>query len=112
MTSSEIDKGTLDSLVAATDEEFVKELIETFLEDSPNLIAEMRGALDTHEHEAFRRAAHTLKSNAASFGAFKLSKSAKELEMIGKSGDLKSVGDKIDDFEATYGLVEKELRNR
>ena len=112
MTSPEIDKGTLDSLTAATDEEFVKELIETFLEDSPNLIAEMRTSLGTHDVEAFRRAAHTLKSNAASFGAFGLSQSAKELEMIGKSGNLESVGDKIDDFEATYALVEKELRNR
>lgn len=112
MTSAEIDKGTLDSLIAATDEEFVKELIETFLEDSPSLIAEMRMALDTHAPEVFQRAAHTLKSNAASFGAFRLSESAKELEMIGKSGDLKSSGDKIDDFETAYALVEKELRNR
>lgn len=112
MSGSVIDKATLDNLVAATDEEFVAELIETFLEDSPELIAQLKQSLNENDSPAFQRAAHTLKSNSASFGAMNLSEMAKELEMMGKSEDLSQALEKIAILESEYALVEKELRAR
>jgi HPt (histidine-containing phosphotransfer) domain-containing protein len=112
MSSSVIDKATLDNLVAATDEEFVAELIETFLEDSPELIAQLKRSHSENDSPTFQRAAHTLKSNSASFGAMHLSELAKELEMMGKSSDLSQGLEKITALEDEYALVETELKAR
>jgi HPt (histidine-containing phosphotransfer) domain-containing protein len=112
MSGSVIDKATLDNLVAATDEEFVAELIETFLEDSPELIGQLKKSYNENDPPTFQRAAHTLKSNGASFGAMRLSELAKELEMMGKSGDISQSLEKISAFEDEYALVETELRAR
>jgi len=105
-----IDPATLEGLKATTDAAFVQELIDTFLDDSPNLIAEMRQALPSGNAEAFRRAAHSLKSNSASFGALTLSALAKELEMMGKAGDLEGAGGKLEQLAAEYEPVQQALR--
>jgi HPt (histidine-containing phosphotransfer) domain-containing protein len=110
MTGSVIDRATLDNLVSATDAEFVAELIEAFLEDSPELIAQLKQSQNDNEPAVFQRAAHTLKSNGASFGAMQLAELAKELEMVGKSGDLSQVAEKILALETEYALVETELK--
>jgi CheY-like chemotaxis protein len=110
MSDSVIDKSTIDNLRATTDAEFVAEMIDTFLEDSPQLMAEMRQALKDGNAEAFRRAAHSLKSNASSFGANELAAMAKQLEMMGKSADLNGADDLLDKLADQYAQVEKALR--
>src|SRR5262249_49645096 len=45
------------------------ELLSTFVEDARELVDTIRRALGRKDTDAFRRAAHSLKSNAASFGA-------------------------------------------
>jgi CheY-like chemotaxis protein len=54
------------------DETFVAELIDQFLGDSPGLLAAARAGLEAGDTDEVRRAAHTLKSNAATFGANEL----------------------------------------
>jgi len=110
MADSVIDKRTIDDLRATTDAEFVAEMIDTFLEDSPQLMSEMRQALKDGNAEAFRRAAHSLKSNASSFGANELSALAKQLEMMGKSADLNGADDLLVKLADQYTQVEKALR--
>src|SRR6185503_19357216 len=69
MTEPLLDQTTLDNLVATTDADFVRELVDTFLDDSPRLLADMRQALADGNAETLRRSAHSLKSNSASLGA-------------------------------------------
>src|SRR5581483_11148440 len=64
-----IDRGVFDRLVASTGGPFVAELIDTFGEDTRELLAALRRALASPDVDAFRRAAHSLKSTAESLGA-------------------------------------------
>ena len=110
MAETLIDTAVLDQLIATTDAAFVEELLSAFLDDSPQLIAALRQALAEDNAEAFRRAAHSLKSNSASFGAENLSALAKELEMIGKTGRFDGVGDALERLATEYDQVERALK--
>jgi HPt (histidine-containing phosphotransfer) domain-containing protein len=90
--------------------DFIRELIDTYLEETPQLLAQLRQALAAGDAEAFRRAAHSLKSTSASFGALTLSTQARELELIAKSGELTAVGDKIDNLSAAYAQAAQALQ--
>jgi histidine phosphotransfer protein HptB len=111
MTESPIQRNTLDELVSTTDAAFVSELIDTFLDDAPSLLDSLRSTLASQDAEGFRRAAHSLKSNAATLGATALSASAKELEMVGKSGDLSGVGPRIDELQDEFLGVKQALKD-
>lgn len=110
MSKPLIDVSMLTSLVEDTDAEFVNELIDTYLDDSPHQIAEMRQALVKQNNENFRRAAHTLKSNSANFGAGSLSEMAKELEDMAKEDNLEGATEKLQAFEEAYAQVAVELK--
>jgi len=83
MAAPIIDAATFAELQASAGEDFVGELIDTFFEEAPTMLAELRRASAAAEAEAFRRAAHSLKSNANTFGALALGALARELELGG-----------------------------
>ena len=99
---SVIDKDTFEELKEMSGEDFINELIDTFLEDAPKLIDEMKVAQATNNADTFRRAAHSLKSNAATFGATQLSALAKALELLAKENKLDEVGDRISMLEEAF----------
>jgi HPt (histidine-containing phosphotransfer) domain-containing protein len=105
-----IDKATFDELKEMSGADFINELIDTFLEDAPKLIDEIRTSLAANNAETFRRAAHSVKSNAATFGASQLAALAKELEMLGKENRLQETGDKLKALEEAFVSVRDELR--
>ena len=111
VTPPAIQAATLDELAAATDHDFVRELIDTYLDDTPRLLAEMRQGLAESQPATVQRAAHSLKSNSASLGAQALSAQAKELEMAAKAGDLASAPAHIERLASLYAQAEAELRN-
>jgi HPt (histidine-containing phosphotransfer) domain-containing protein len=84
-------------------------LIDAFLDDAPNMIQNMYIALDTKDVESFRRNAHSLKSNANTFGATELGALAKELEMMGKENNLE-IGNRLEVLSEAFGKVAEELR--
>src|SRR5256885_3741471 len=83
-----IDEAVLARLADGTggDAGFVSELIEQFVADTPALVAAARTGIDGGDAEGVRRAAHTLKSNAATFGAHELAGRSRELEDAAKPG--------------------------
>ena len=106
---SVIDEKTFAELKQMSGAEFINELIDTFLEDSPKLIEEMESALKVNNVDTFRRAAHSLKSNAATFGANELFALATELEMLGKENKLTETGDRLRALQESYESVREEL---
>jgi HPt (histidine-containing phosphotransfer) domain-containing protein len=82
-----IDRATFAELQAAAGAEFVAELVDTFLEEAPQMLAELRRALAEGSADRFRRAAHSLKSNSHTFGAVALGAMARELELGGLPPD-------------------------
>jgi HPt (histidine-containing phosphotransfer) domain-containing protein len=111
MPSTEIDRSTFDELKQMSGADFIGELIDTFLDDGPKMMTEIRKALKAGDAEAFRRAAHSLKSNAATFGANRLSQLAKDLEMIGKDQRLVETGNKLEALQGAFELAAQELRS-
>jgi HPt (histidine-containing phosphotransfer) domain-containing protein len=92
--------GLLESV--GDDVDFMAELITTYFDDSPRLLAAMQGAFSAGNAEDLRRAAHSLKSSSANFGALRLSKKCKELEDIGKAGVLEGAAEQIGQIVAEY----------
>ena len=87
MTESLIDKAIFAALQDAAGAEFVNELVGTFLEEAPVMLAELRAAQAAGSADAFRRAAHSLKSNSNTFGATRLGEMARDLELGGMIAD-------------------------
>ena len=75
-----IDAQVFAELQDAAGADFVAELIGTFLEEAPPLLMELRRAIAAGDEGEMRRAAHSLKSNAQTFGATALGEQARALE--------------------------------
>ena len=101
-----IDPAAFADLQEAAGADFVGELVETFAEEAPPLIAELRAALAERAAERFRRAAHSLKSNGQTFGATRLAERARTLEL----GGLPSDAAPVDALSADLGLAIAALR--
>lgn len=83
MSQPPLDTSVIEELREATGPEFAQELIATFLDEAPGMMQELQDALASADAEGFRRAAHSLKSNASTFGALALADQARQLEMQG-----------------------------
>ena len=106
---SVIDKSTFEELKQMSGADFINELIDAFLEDAPHMIQSMRSALAVKDVESFRRNAHSLKSNAHTFGAAELGALARELELMGRENNLE-IGDRLEILTQSFGKVADELK--
>jgi len=104
-----IDKPTFEELKQISGVDFINELIDAFLEDAPQMIQSMRSALDAREVDSFRRNAHSLKSNAYTFGATELGTLARELEFMAKENNLE-VGNRLELLNKSFEKVADALR--
>ncbi len=109
MEPSAIDLAVLGELREAVGDEFALELVDTFIEETPGILAEMRTALATGDADRYRRAAHSLKSNGKTFGALGFADLARDAELAGFVGDSAIDGPVIDAIEAAYTAAAAEL---
>jgi signal transduction histidine kinase/DNA-binding response OmpR family regulator/HPt (histidine-containing phosphotransfer) domain-containing protein len=102
-----VDLATLDRLrrTVGGDAAALAELIDTFLEDAPRLLADLRQSLERGDAAGVRLAAHSLKSNGADFGARAFADLCRRLEALGKAGTLEGAGDLLQEIEAEYARV-------
>jgi len=103
---STIDRAVFAELQATAGADFVVELVQTFFEEAPPMIGELRSALAARDGERFRRAAHSLKTNAHTFGATALGDQARALEQGGLPADAAG----IDALQAQYDLAVTALK--
>jgi HPt (histidine-containing phosphotransfer) domain-containing protein len=87
MNEPVIDLPTFTALQEAAGAEFVVELVDTFLQEAPVMLAELRSAQAAGNADAFRRAAHSIKSNGHTFGATRLGELARDIELGGLIAD-------------------------
>ena len=110
MDESAIDRVVYAELQDTTGAEFVAELVDTFIEEGPGMLAELRAARAEGNAERFRRAAHSLKSNGRAFGAVRLTALAREFELKGLDADpARDVAD-LAALEAEYARAAAELK--
>ncbi|MGB3277989.1 MAG: Hpt domain-containing protein [Pseudorhodobacter sp.] len=108
MNPNVIDETVLRELEATTGEEFAAELIETFLQEAPGMLEGLKSAAGAGDGESFRRAAHSIKSNANTFGLRALAEVARGLETRG----LESGASLLDALDAEYARAASALRER
>jgi CheY-like chemotaxis protein len=106
-----LDPKALENLLSMLGGEYVylEELIDSFLEDAPKLLAELNQYVEGGDAAGVHRMAHSLKSNGADFGATAFSDLCKELEMMAKSGAIDGAAALAAEIVAEYGRVEAAL---
>jgi len=110
MAEKTIDPAVFAELQETAGADFVAELVDTFLEEAPPMLDELRSAHAEGSAERFRRAAHSLKSNAGTFGATRLAAMARELELRGPAQETASL-DALEAEQTRVAAALKDLRN-
>jgi CheY-like chemotaxis protein len=104
-----LDDGALRNLRDLGGEDFLREVIDAFLADAPELMATLRRSLDEQSAEELRRTAHTLKSNGATLGAEQFAELCRTLEQRAKAGELDGTSELVDRIEQGYPPLAKAL---
>ncbi len=109
-----IDRAVLEELRQIMGEdapELLTDLIETFLSDAPNRLDAMQKALHDREATKLFRAAHTLKTSSATFGATALSECCEQIEMIAAESRWGALDRLIEFAQKEYEKVQRILEN-
>lgn len=109
-----IDPTTFNELKDQMGDDFMIDLINTYILETGELIEKLRQALALQDYSSFTRFAHSIKSSSASLGALVFSQQARELEMMGKVNDLTEAGPKVERLAADFLEVKRcleELRD-
>ncbi len=86
------------------EEEFLKELVEIFINDVPEHMSEIEEAVNCRNSEALVKSAHKLKGAAANFGKNVTTGTAFKLETMGRENNL-------DGGEEVYGTLVKDIES-
>lgn len=108
-----LDPDAIESLRALspdTDASFLRELIEIYLQDTPERMVELEAALAKGDAHAMMRAAHTIKGSSSNFGANKLAQIALEIEQHGKAGNCSPATSILPGLKTEYALVAQALK--
>jgi signal transduction histidine kinase/DNA-binding response OmpR family regulator/HPt (histidine-containing phosphotransfer) domain-containing protein len=91
-------------------DEFLGELAQLFLDDSPRRLDAIGDAIRARDGEQLRSAAHALKSSAGNLGAFRLRAAAAALEATGDAGELDAAPGQFSELLNEYDRAERALR--
>ncbi len=91
-------------------DEFLAELAQLFLDDSPQRLDAIEEAVVSRDGEALRSAAHALKGSAGNLGAFRLRAAAAVLETAGAANALDEAPERFADLRREYAHAERALR--
>jgi CheY-like chemotaxis protein len=93
------------------DGELLRQLIEIFLSDYPQLLAQLSAAQRVGDATTFHRMAHTLKGNAGVFGAEAVVEVARHLEQRGQEAHLHDAETLLHELETLLHSLRSELRS-
>jgi PAS domain S-box-containing protein len=114
--SEALEPVALERLRATLGDDGSGQLVDAFLAEGPKLISALGLALDRGDPDGLRRAAHTLKSNAATFGASALAEISGALETIGAAESLEGAPELIaraaSEYEQVRSVLEAGRRSR
>ena len=106
MTSA-LDEAVIAQLLDSVggDPEFLAEIVDDFLADAPVQIDALRQAAGSGDAVGARRAAHTLKGNARTFGAAELASVCAKAETAAEAAELDRVLADVDGIEREWARV-------
>jgi PAS domain S-box-containing protein len=112
--ASALDQQALDELRKLQmdgEPDIVQELGGMFLDRAPARINAMKDALARGDAGSLKREAHNLKSSSANLGALRLSGLCKDLEILGRSGELQGAQELMEKAEAEFERVRTALES-
>lgn len=104
-----IDPQAIENLRALTpddNDEFLREIVGIYLDDTPQRIAELEQSLATGDTDKFVRAAHSIKGSSSNVGASVLRAAAEKLEHTSRAQGLGAVGDLLATVKAEFARVQ------
>lgn len=94
------------------DLELIQELIECYLEDSPQLIQTLQNALQSHDLVTLKRAAHTLKSSSATLGAIAFANLCERLEKRATGHTKEEISCLVAQIALEYEIIKTALQTQ
>jgi HPt (histidine-containing phosphotransfer) domain-containing protein len=107
-----LDTGLLQSWRSLTDDgedDFLTEVIDIFLHDTPGILAELCNAIEKGDARLTQRYGHKLKGSSANLGAVLMAEVCAELEALGNSGDIAGAGALIQRLELEFQRARTQL---
>ena len=105
-----IDLPSFDALKESMGADFINELAQAYFDETPQLLVKLQQALADSDPDAFRQAAHSIKSTSNSFGALQFGSLARELEMMGRELNLDGAPEKVKTLVSDYESVHQALQ--
>jgi len=109
MTESVIDALVFNE-VAELMGDSMDEFIETYLDNSPKLLAGMNSAIPAGDIDVVINNAHQLKGGSGSIGAMQVFQLALQLEEDSRGGKLDDLARVFEELKVAYAQVDTELR--
>ncbi len=106
MTQDIVNTDTYAELCEAMGADFAAELLDTFMDEAPTMIATLKTAVAEQDAEGYRRAAHSIKSNAEIFGATALADLSRRMELT----SLSDAPLPVEELETTWSDTQTALR--
>lgn len=100
-------KGLLERVLE--DEDLARELMRTFLEQTPDQISTLKSHITNGETQSAERLAHSIKGAAANLGGEALRAVAYEMEKAGKAADLQAMASMLPELEKQFDILKAEM---
>ncbi|NET09897.1 MAG: response regulator, partial [Symploca sp. SIO2B6] len=82
--------------------EIIQSLVDTFLEEAPQQMADIKKAIIQNDAKNLNYNAHTIKASSAALGANEFSQICSELERIGRTNSIEEASNFLDVLEIEY----------
>ncbi len=108
-----IDPRTVEDLRALNpgdNDEFLREIVGIFLDDTPRRITELEHSLSARDMTKFSRAAHSIKGSSSNLGASRLRAAAEAIEHHAKAQGLEGIMTRVETLKHEFDQVATALR--
>ncbi len=109
MDGSGLDPRALVRLERQGGRAFVQEIVAVFCEDTPERLRLGRFGAESKDLDATRRAAHSLKSTAATLGAVRLQALSERIEALAARRQAAAVAALLNDWESSFASARRDL---
>ncbi len=110
-----LNEDRLESLKEFSDDDdgsFIVSLFETFIVNTEPRLERIRTAVENNDHETMAREAHGIKGSSSNLGADRVAMVSRELERLGKAGEMKGCNELLKRLEIEFRKVREEFQNR
>ena len=91
------------------DRDLLREVVDLFLNDYPDVLEKIRAAVSTRDASALEQYAHSLKGSVSTFGAKWAFDAALALERKGRNGDLSGIEEGLGQLEYALCTLRPDL---